>query len=187
MTAGRKAITSTKDWCTPPEIVASVRRVFGGQIDLDPCSNRHSLVGARVNYLLPDQDGLVNSWDYPTIFVNPPYGSDRGRGTRILHWFERIAEAAANGSEVMALVPVATNTEHWKRYVYPTATAICFLSQPRVRFYIDGHEDPKGAPMACAVIFYGRKFEPFAEEFSRHGVVVPLDGVILPRSPRTVS
>lgn len=183
MTAGRKAVTETKDWCTPPSIVESVRRVFGGVIDLDPCSNPHSVVGAKTNYSLPEYDGLLESWDFPTIYVNPPYGADKLRGTRIAHWFARMAEAAAAGSNVIALVPVATNTGHWKRYVYPIASAICFLYQPRVRFFIDGREDPKGAPMSCALIYYGDDFESFAKEFCRHGAVISLQGAVLPDSP----
>lgn len=180
MTAGRQALSQTKDWCTPPDILDSVREVFEGQIDLDPCSNAFSMVDARVSYKLPDHDGLVESWDFPTIFVNPPYGSDPQRGTRIAHWFARIADAFASGAEVITLVPVATNTAHWKRYVYPVAKAVCFLYQPRVKFYIEGKEDPKGAPMSCAVIYYGTNFERFSEAFTRHGAVLPLDHARVP-------
>jgi hypothetical protein len=158
----------------------SVRRVFGGQIDLDPCANEHSLVGARVSYQLPEHDGLLESWDYDTIYVNPPYGSDSVRGTRIAHWFDRMARAAATGSEIIALVPVATNTAHWKRYVYPVAGAICFLYEPRLRFYIHGREDPRGAPMSCAVIYYGKRVQNFAAEFRQHGAVIPLRDAVLP-------
>lgn len=182
MTAGRKSISDTKDWCTPPEIIASVRRVFGGKIELDPCSNPYSMVGARVSYALPDHDGLAESWDFSTIYVNPPYGSDKERGTRIAHWFARMADAAGAGSEVIALVPVATNTGHWKRFVYPVARSVCFLYQPRVRFYIGGREDPKGAPMSCAVIYYGQDFDCFADEFSPHGAVLSLEGAVLPET-----
>jgi DNA N-6-adenine-methyltransferase (Dam) len=182
MTAGRQSITETKDWCTPPHIVESVRRVFGGSIDLDPCSNEDSVVEARVSYLLPEEDGLAASWDYGTIYVNPPYGTDKERGTRIAHWFVRIAEAARNGSQVIALVPVATNTGHWKRFVYPVADAICFLYEPRVKFYIGGREDSKGAPMSCAVIYYGDDPSEFAAEFRTHGAVLPLDSVTLPHA-----
>lgn len=180
MTAGRQPISTTKDWGTPPNILESVRAVFGGSITLDPCSNDHSLVHADKEYLLPDHDGLVESWDYPTIFVNPPYGSDKQRKTRIAHWFARMAEASSQGSEVIALVPVAPNTSHWKRFVFPVATAICFLYQPRVRFYINGVEDPKGAPMSCAVIYYGSDVKAFGREFRVHGAVVPLVDVVLP-------
>jgi DNA N-6-adenine-methyltransferase (Dam) len=180
MTAGRTSVSLTKDWCTPPNIIESVREVFGGTISLDPCSNEHSLVRADKEYLLPDHDGLIESWDYPTIYVNPPYGSDTVRGTRIAHWFSRMAAAANAGSEVIALVPVAPNTGHWKKFVFPVASAICFLYQPRVRFYIDGVEDRKGAPMSCAVIHYGTSVSSFAREFRAHGAVVPLADVTLP-------
>lgn len=180
MTAGRQALSLTKDWSTPPEILASVRDTFGGQIDLDPCSNEHSLVNAKVEYRLPERDGLRESWDESTIFVNPPYGSDPSRGTRIAHWFARIAEAAKAGSEVIALVPVATNTGHWKEHVYPVASAVCFLYAPRLKFYINGRPDPKGAPMSCAVIYYGDRLDAFSQAFRTHGAVVPLAGVALP-------
>ena len=84
------------------------------------------------------------------------------------------------GSEVIALVPVATNTAHWKRCVYPIAGAICFLYEPRLRFFIRGKEDPKGAPMSSAVIYYGKRVAEFASEFRRHGVVIPLEHADLP-------
>ena len=184
MTAGRQIVSTTKDWSTPPDIIQSVREVFGGSIALDPCSNEHSLVKADKEYLLPDHDGLMESWDYPTIYVNPPYGIDKERGTRIAHWFERMSTAAKNGAEVIALVPVATNTLHWKEHVYPEAAAICFLYEPRVKFLINGVEDTKGAPMSCAVIYYGTSVTAFAESFKEHGAVVPLSDVVLPTNRR---
>jgi hypothetical protein len=53
------------------------RRVRCQQIDLDPCSNDTSIVGARVEYKVPQNDGLQDSWDFPSIFVNPPFGTSR--------------------------------------------------------------------------------------------------------------
>src|ERR1700682_213237 len=115
MTAGRTVSSDNKDWCTPPNYVEAVREFFGSEICLDPCSNQHSIVRAQVEYLRPKHDGLCESWDFPTIYVNPPYGADREAGTTIKHWLQRCAEAfAEHGSEVLALVPVATNTAHWK-------------------------------------------------------------------------
>lgn len=180
MTAGRQTISQTKHWCTPPGLVASVRAVFGGSIGLDPCSNADAQVHADREYRLPERDGLTESWDATTIFVNPPYGTDKIRGTRIADWFAKMVDAAERGSEVIALVPVATNTGHWKQSVFPHASAVCFLSAPRLRFYLDGTEDPKGAPMACAVIYYGSRSQAFAEEFSQHGAVLFLHDAALP-------
>ena len=106
MTAGRKINSQSQEWGTPPKYVRAVKEVFGGKIDLDPCSSEYSMVQAEVEYQLPEHDGLKESWNYPTIYVNPPYGIDRERGTSIKHWLARCAEAhEMYESEVIALVP----------------------------------------------------------------------------------
>jgi hypothetical protein len=118
MTAGRTVIGKSKDWGTPKKYVDAVRQCFGGSISLDPCSNQFSIVNAEVEYLLPTHDGLRESWNYPTIYVNPPYGIDHEHGRTIKDWLRKCEEAhRVNASEVIALVPVATNTGHWKMYI----------------------------------------------------------------------
>lgn len=175
MTAGRTVNSQSVDWCTPQKYVDAVKRVFGGTISLDPCSSEWSIVKAETEYRLPDQDGLRESWDYPTIYVNPPYGSDKERGTTIKHWLYRCAHAHKHyGAEVLALVPVATNTSHWKEYVWGRATAVCFLYDTRLRFLVDGKDEGKGAPMACAMIYWNKNVEKFLEVFSAFGAVVDL-------------
>ena len=127
MSAGRQSITDNKDWCTPKKYVDAVKRVWGGRIDLDPCSSVFSIVGATTEFLLP-RNGLEEEWNYPTIYVNPPYGSDKERKTTIRHWFEKISISYQKyDNEIISLVPVATNTLHWKKYVYPVSKSICFL------------------------------------------------------------
>ena len=86
VTAGRKINTVSQEWGTPPKYVDAVRKCFGGRIDLDPCSNEYSVVHAETEYRLPEHDGLSESWNYPTIYVNPPYGIDKERGTAIKTW-----------------------------------------------------------------------------------------------------
>jgi len=175
VTAGRVAISDNKDWGTPRKYVDAVKRFFGGEIDLDPCSSEYSIVEAKTEYALPDQDGLKASWNYQRIYVNPPYGGDRQRGTRIAHWLQRCAEAHREyGSEVLALVPVATNTSHWKRYVWTEATGVCFLYDTRLRFLVQGHDQGKGAPMSCAMVYWGVDYDGFLDEFLQFGAVVDL-------------
>lgn len=72
--AGHIATAKATNWTTPRFVLDAVEKVFGGPIALDPCSNPESTVGAKVNYRLPETNGLKASWNYPTIFVNPPYG-----------------------------------------------------------------------------------------------------------------
>ena len=174
MTAGRKSAESvSQDWCTPPVYVAAIQEFFFGSVALDPCSNLHSIVHANVEYSLPRIDGLKESWDHPTVFVNPPYGKDSERGTTILDWLQKCAEAhTLHGAEILALVPVATNTRHWKNYVFGAATAVSFLYDTRLRFLVDGKDGGKGAPMACAMVYWGPDYDRFEETFIRFGAVV---------------
>ncbi len=174
MTAGRNNAESlSQNWCTPPKYVDAIRRFFSGPIALDPCSNRHSIVKAGVEYCLPETNGLTASWNYPIIYVNPPYGSDRKRGTTIRDWLRKCAEAhSKHRAEVLALVPVATNTRHWKHYVFGAATAIAFLYDTRLRFLVDGKAGGKGAPMSCAMIYWGPQYERFEKVFMAFGAVV---------------
>src|SRR5579859_7088249 len=170
MTAGRKVIADNKDWGTPKKYVDAVRECFGGTIDLDPCSNGYSIVHARVEYALPKHDGLRESWNFPTVYVNPPYGIDRKRGKTIKDWLKKCEEAhRVHGAEVLALVPVATNTGHWKKYIYGRAIAICFLYDTRLRFLENGKDTGKGAPMSCAMVYWGQDFGRFSEVFMPYG------------------
>ena len=174
MTAGRNNSKSVSHhWGTPPKYVNAIRQFFDGTIALDPCSSEHSIVGATVEFKLPETDGLAVPWNYETVFVNPPYGADRERGTTIRDWLRKCAGSHAEyGAEVLALVPVATNTNHWKLYVWGAATAVAFLYDTRLRFLIDQDDRNKGAPMSCAMVYWGSYFERFHEVFVPFGAVV---------------
>lgn len=176
MSAGRKINSDNQDWGTPPKYVNAVRNFFG-EIALDPCSNAKSIVKAKTEYLLPKNDGLKESWNFPTIYVNPPYGIDKNRGTTIKNWIRRCAEANKEyKSEVLALIPVAVNTRHWKEYIFSHANAICFLADTRLKF-INGSND-KGAPMACAMVYWGSDGDKFYNHFSKFGAVIDITNLI---------
>ena len=179
MSAGRNINTLSQSWGTPHKYVKAVKEVFGGYIDLDPCSNEFSVVNAKVEYRLPKQDGLKETWNYPTIYVNPPYGIDKVRGTTIKNWLAKCANAhEVYGSEVLALVPIAANTSHWKKFVFTKAKAICFLYDTRLRFLENGHDTGKGAPMACAMVYWGDNYQNFYDIFIQHGAVVDISPLI---------
>lgn len=179
MTAGRTTNSQNKDWGTPRKYVDAVKKVFDGIIYLDPCSNKYSIVNAKIEYIFPKKDGLKESWNYPTIYVNPPYGNNNITGTSIRQWLARCMDANERfNSEVLALVPVATNTGHWKNYVYGKATSICFLYDTRLKFLEKGKEVGKGAPMSCAVIYWGGYYEKFYDTFIQHGAVIDIRSLI---------
>jgi len=175
MSAGRSVNSQSQAWGTPKKYVEAVKKFFGGSIALDPCSNEFSYVKAETEYMLPENDGLTGSWDFPTIYVNPPYGVDRERGTSIKNWLANCALANENyNSEVLALVPVATNTRHWKQSVFGRAKAISFLYDTRLKFLENGLDVGKGAPMSCSMIYWGERFDEFYYEFINFGAVVDL-------------
>lgn len=175
MTAGRQINSNSQDWGTPPKYVDAVRR-FLGKIYLDPCSNEKSIVNAKTEYALPKTDGLKASWDFKTIYVNPPYGLDKQRKTSIKHWIKKCAEANnLHGSEVLALIPVAVNTKHWKQYIFGKASNICFLADTRLKFINGAHD--KGAPMACAIIYWGNDSKKFYDHFSKYGAVININNL----------
>lgn len=175
MSAGRTVNTQSQHWGTPKKYVNAVKQVFNGEIYLDPCSNEYSIVNAKKEYKLPENDGLNESWNFSTIYVNPPYGSDKERGTTIKKWFAQCVIANRDyNSEVLALVPVATNTGHWKQSVFGKATAICFLYDTRLKFLINGVEEKKGAPMACAMVYWGNNYSKFEDIFLEFGAVIDI-------------
>jgi hypothetical protein len=184
LTAGRTVNLKSQDWGTPEKYVTAVKQFFGGKIDLDPCSNPYSIVKATREYQLPHQDGLQETWDYPRIYVNPPYGKDPERGTRIKHWLYRCFQAhQVHHSEVLALIPVATNTRHWKQYIWGQATAVCFLYDTRLKFLVNGKEEGIGAPMSCAMVYWGEDYDTFFQIFLEFGAVIDLR----PLHPMSVS
>lgn len=175
MSAGRTVNSQSQHWGTPKKYIDAVKQVLNGGIDLDPCSNEYSIVNAKTEYCLPEKDGLKDSWDFPTIYVNPPYGADRERGTTIKNWLAQCVIANRDyNSEVISLVPVATNTGHWKQSVFGKATAICFLYDTRLKFLINGINGKKGAPMACAMVYWGKNYNKFYDIFINFGAVVDI-------------
>ncbi|MBU4445291.1 phage N-6-adenine-methyltransferase [bacterium] len=179
MSAGRTVNSQSQRWGTPAKYIKAIKRFFGGSIALDPCSNEHSIVNAEIEFMLPKKDGLSEDWNYPTIYMNPPYGADRERGTTIKNWLDKcVSTHQKYGSEILALVPVATNTGHWKQSVFGHARAICFLYDTRLKFLENGNGGGKGAPMACAMIYWGMNYNKFYKIFIEYGAVVDLSGLI---------
>lgn len=175
MTAGRESVSKQKNWCTPEPLVSLIHQFFNKKLELDPCSNKYSLIKSKVKYILPKSDGLKEKWDFRTIFVNPPYGNDKTRGTSIKNWLEKCNFSYHNyKSEVIALIPVATNTSHWKEYIYGEATSICFLYDTRLKFNINGRIDTKGAPMSCCLVYWGKNESKFDKTFTNCGAVVDI-------------
>lgn len=159
--AGHIPDSADVDWCTPDPIIEGVHYAFGGPPALDPCSNPWSHVKAGVEYMLPEHDGLQDSWDFESIFVNPPFG--KGYVHKVIRefmmpkafriaveekrvnpndwnlytierWAERCEKAARDhASNVIGLVPAYVDTATWQKHIWPVATHV-FFPKGRLKF-----------------------------------------------------
>lgn len=67
---------------------------------------------------------------------------------------------------MLALIPVAINTKHWKEYIFGRGAVVCFLSDTRLKFMEGGVLSNKGVPMACAMVYWDYKgHEKYQEPF----------------------
>lgn len=163
----KQLMSSASDtWLTPPEFLENIYKF--SEIGLDPCSHPHSLVKSKNKILLP-QDGLEVDWHKHEgmTFVNSPYGR------KLKLWVKKAVVEHGRGAEVLFLLPARTDTKAFQKWIFPTASAICFI-EGRIRF-IDGR-DPNaakcGATFPSALVYWGPNVEKFEQVFSTLGKVV---------------
>jgi len=150
-------LSETPEHYTPQSIIDATLECFGGQIDLDPCSNDigDPNVPAEHHYTA-DEDGLSYQW-LGRVYMNPPYGRE------IKKWVDKLCSEHEAGriDEAIALVPSRTDTKWFARLRdYP----VCFV---RGRLTFIGNEDP--APFPSAVFYLGNDIDKFFYSFQHLG------------------
>lgn len=165
----RKIMTSSANehWPTPLNILDPIRSRFG-QVALDPCSNKNSIVEAKVAWRGPlegDVDGLAQSWQVGgLVYVNPPYGR------KIKPWIVkcaeegRLAKVAKNDTEIILLGPARTDTKWFQRDILPSADSVILL-EGRLKFV--GAKDPAVFPSFIA--YWGHRPTDFKIAFVGRG------------------
>jgi len=145
------------DWRTPPEVIAVVKEAFGGTIDLDPCGNRYSLVGAKKQYLLSrGEDGLDAEW-HGRVFVNPPFSNAKD-------WLEKAA--CSTHAETLLLMPARVDTRSFHKFGV-TANAFAFWKGRST--FVGGKAS---APFPVVFLYWGGHVERFILAFEPHGFVL---------------
>lgn len=157
-------------WCTPQWLVDVVREALGGQIDLDPCSNPFSLVGASCT-IGAAQDGLSSPWHAPIRgYCNPPYSAPEP-------WVRRCADEGDRGSLWVGCIKSDTSTAWWHAQIWSRAKAICFPRR-RVDFIPPPGIEASTANFPVALPFWapchGYHVETFAKAMCKIGKVVVL-------------
>lgn len=149
---------------TPSYLLEPIRAALGGVIDLDPCTEPDNPTAA-LRFFTAVDDGLAQSWDADTIYVNPPYSKAREP------WIARCVEASGAGSRVVALIPAHTDTRLVQRCL-DTASTVCFI-RGRVKFGVpraNGRQEAASHP--SAVFGWNVDLFPLREQ----GIVLGLNG-----------
>ena len=144
--------TNSDSYCTPPELLAPILEYHGGRIDLDPCSNGHSEVGATVEWTIVTDALSQPDWAiHPRceIFVQPPYSNPRP-------FLVLATDAARRGCRVSALLK-HDHTTTWWRDTWPGVLAACLLWD-RARFLLGGRRT--GTAMFPSTIIALRRRRP---------------------------
>lgn len=160
--ARARALLSSErmDWNTPQEVIDMIAPL--GVIALDPCSNAGSIVPAlRSASLERGEDGLAINWQFLScgigiVYVNPPYGDELPR------WIERCGAEAANGAEIVALVPARPDTQ-WTAHALETGAVVAMI-RGRLTFLSGG----TSAPFPSALLYWGDRRELFRDVLAEH-------------------
>jgi hypothetical protein len=85
-------------WHTPEWLLALVRQLFGGEIDLDPAPDELAQQRVRArHYYTHEQDGLSPASPYfGYVFMNPPFGVVGARSVQGLFLQRALREHARN-------------------------------------------------------------------------------------------
>lgn len=167
-------LSTSNERYTPPEIIEPVRRAFGGVIALDPasCEQANKTIKA-LQYFTENDNGLARPWLAPTVWCNPPYGTnaDLGVANQLL-WAKKIAsEYAAGNFRQGALLVSAATGDAFFRAIWATATLVIFPYR-RIKFLDESGNRLASPPNANAIAYYGRELHQAIEHFSGIGAVV---------------
>ncbi|MCP4988535.1 MAG: phage N-6-adenine-methyltransferase [Colwellia sp.] len=126
-------------WQTPQSLFDKLNEEFN--FTLDPCCQHDSAKCEK--YYTPVEDGLSQSWESETVFVNPPYGRE------LRKWVEKCYnEGQQENTKVVMLIPSRTDTTYFHDFIYHKSE-IRFI-RGRIKFInpttkLEGNSAPFGS------------------------------------------
>ena len=133
----------TDEWETPQDVFDALDAEF--HFTLDPACTDDNAKCAK--HYTKEQDGLKQSWDGETVFLNPPYGRD------IAKWMQK---AYGVRGTVVALIPARVDTAWFHDWVYGKAE-IRFI---RGRLKYGGAKNNSPFPSMIVIYRGGNRNDP---------------------------
>lgn len=150
------------DFYTSALLVPAITVSLGGTIWLDPasCKEANANLKAR-NFFGVREDGLRQSWDVPSVYINPPFGQWRLWVPKILaEWNQRSALR-----DMIVMAPSRATTSHEFHPLLSYANAVFW---PRGRYAFKG-------PLAASpdeghfLFYFGLETGKFCDAFREFG------------------
>lgn len=163
------ASSKSKEWFTPAQYLDSVRAVLG-RIELDPasCPEANKAVRATTIYT-ESMDGLSLPWHAATVFLNPPYGTVRGKSLQGI-WSQRFIDEYDSARFTSGILLVNSGIgDQWFRPLWRFPMCLVYR---RIRFNAPGGIKAVAPTKGNAFVYAGAHNHAFKDEFYKHGKVV---------------
>jgi len=140
--AHQKTIGLNDEWLTPRWILEPL-----GEFDLDPASPENRPWPTAKAHISEKGDGLHAAW-IGRVWLNPPF--NRYQRPK---WMKAMAE---HGNGIM-LIPAATETDSFTKWVWQRADAVCFVrTRPHFHF-VDGARARANCGCSIVLVAYGHE------------------------------
>lgn len=152
------------EYYTDPAILDSVRRVFGGVIDLDPASSEIANRSVKaVKFFDVNDDGLKQQWT-GNVWMNHPFK----KGANHL-WINKLVGAFKGGGVTQAIcICFASTSERWFQPLLQFPQ--CFPPR-RTNYFLPDGTKKQGVTKGSAITYMGSDLEAFKREFAQHGTI----------------
>jgi site-specific DNA-methyltransferase (adenine-specific) len=144
----------SNEWETPRELFDILNREF--HFTLDPCATDDNHLCDK--YFTIEDDGLMYSWFYETVFCNPPYGRYIGK------WVKKCYESSIYfGSTCVMLIPARTDTKWLHDYIYNKAEIrfikgrLKFVNRLLPSWNKEGNYKLQSAPFPSMIVVFKNK------------------------------
>lgn len=118
--------SNSNGWQTPNDLYKQLNDEF--HFTLDPCCQEYNHKCNK--YYTPETDGLMQSWEGETVFVNPPYGKEIGL------WVQKCYEESLKPyTTVVMLIPARTDTRWFHNYIYQKPNVEVRFIKGRLKFF----------------------------------------------------
>lgn len=109
-TFNSRTAKSKDDWATPQYFYDLLNREF--HFTLDPCASDENHKCPK--YYTIAQNGLEQSWEGETVFVNPPFNQ---KDEWIGKCWKETKDLTKRPTTIVLLIPSTTDTKAWHQYV----------------------------------------------------------------------